>query len=191
MQVILKKDIPQLGRIGELVKVKDGYARNFLIPRSLAMAASTGNLEELEHQKKLVDLHKRKVQKESEGVASTLKSVSITITRKFNDSGKMFGSIAASDVVEALAAKGHTFDRRDIEVEAIKAAGNHSVKVRLPGDVFTTIQLKVEAQVEKAAGAEGKKTKTRSTTKKAKVSKKETESAEATDSTETADSEQE
>ena len=188
MQVILKKDIPQLGRIGELVKVRNGYARNFLIPRSMAVAASTENMKELEHQKKLIDLHKKKVQKESEAFASTLKSVSITISRKFNDAGKMFGSISSSDVAEALSAAGHNFDRRDLEVDAIKGAGDYTVKVRLPGDVFTSIQLNVEAQVEKAAKADGKKAKktrtagAKKTKAKAEAAADETEAKTDTDS---------
>ncbi|MBN8554796.1 MAG: 50S ribosomal protein L9 [Deltaproteobacteria bacterium] len=189
MQVILKKDIPQLGRIGELVKVRNGYARNFLIPRSMAVAASTGNVEELEHQKKLVDLHKKKIQKESEAFAATMKSVSITISRKFNDAGKMFGSITTSDVSESLTAAGHNFDRRDLEVDAIKGAGNYSVKVRLPGDVFTTIQLNVEAQVEKTAKSDGKKTKTRTAGAKKTKAKAETAAADESEAKTDTDSE--
>lgn len=155
MQVILKKDIPNIGRIGELVKVRAGYARNFLIPRSLAVAADAGNMKGLEHQKRVVDFHKKKVQKESESVAATMKGVQVSILRKFNEAGKMFGSISASDVASALTAQGYAVDRKDVDIPVVKAAGSYSVQVRLPGDVFASVSLSIEAEVEKEA-AEGK-----------------------------------
>ena len=102
MQVILKKDISTLGRIGEVVKVRPGYARNYLLPRSLAVAADPGNVKGLEHQKQLVELHKKKVQKESEAFAETLKDVTVKIKKTVNEAGKMFGSITASDVLKEL-----------------------------------------------------------------------------------------
>lgn len=159
MQVILKKDIPQVGRIGELVKVRDGYARNFLIPRSLAVPADPKNIRQLEHQKRIVDLHKKAVQKESEKIAAEMKGISVTIERRVNEAGKLFGSLSTSEIAHELEKKKLNLDKRDIEVETIKAEGTYSVKIRLPGDVYTTVQLTIKGiqeKAEKKAGAKGK-----------------------------------
>jgi large subunit ribosomal protein L9 len=159
MQVILKQDIPQVGRIGEIIKVKDGYARNFLIPRSMAVAANTKNVKLFEHNKRIIELQKKKVQKESEGLVGKLKSVSLKIERRVNESGKLFGSLTSSEIAAELAKINHTFDRRDIELEAVRTAGDYAVKLRLPGDVYATINLTVVGIEDKAdkKAAKGKK----------------------------------
>jgi len=144
MQVILKKDIPQIGRIGDLVKVREGYARNFLIPRHMAVAASASNAKALEHQKRLVEFHKKKVSKESELVAEKLGKVSVKLKRRLNESGKLFGSVGPSEISQELLAQGFTYDRRDIELDPIKVPGSYSAKVRLPGDVFVDIKVLIE-----------------------------------------------
>jgi len=160
MQVILKKDIPQLGRIGEIVKVREGYARNFLVPRQMAVIANPANARNLAHHQKLVDLHKKKVQKESEGVAGTLKKVKLALKGRLNESGKFFGSIGAAEIAQELVTHNFTVDRRDVEVESIKTPGSYAAKVRLPGDVFVEISVEVEGiEDKKAAAAAGKKTK--------------------------------
>jgi large subunit ribosomal protein L9 len=172
MQVILRKDIPELGRMGEIVKVKDGYARNYLIPKALVMAADPGNVIRLEHQKRLVDVHKKKVQKESEEVSAKLSKVQIKIQRRFNESGKMFGSLNTVDLAAELATKGYKVDRRDIEVEEVRGAGETKMRVRLPGDVWTDVSLHIEALPEKgAAKAEVKKIAKGSKSSKAKKAK--------------------
>ncbi|MDB5037342.1 MAG: ribosomal protein [Bacteriovoracaceae bacterium] len=179
MQVILKKDIPQLGRIGELIKVREGYARNFLIPRAYAVAANASNLKGLEHQKLLVEAHKKKVQKESQVVAEKINGTKISIERRFNESGKMFGTLTAADIVIELKKKNHVVDRRDVEFDAIKAPGTYEIKVRLPGDVYASVSLALEAIKEKAAKEEGKKAKTAKAPKAASKTKK--AKAESTD----------
>ncbi len=173
MQVILKKDIPQLGRIGELVKVKEGYARNFLIPRAFAVAASSSNVKALEHNQRIVESLKKKVQKESQTYADKIRGTKIEIERRFNEAGKLFGALSAADVVEELKKKDVSVDRRDIELETIKEAGTYEIKVRLPGDVYTEIKLVLTAIEEKAAKGE-KKTRAKSKTA-AKPRKKNTE----------------
>lgn len=155
MQVILKKDIPQIGRIGELVKVRDGYARNFLIPRSLAVAANPENIRGFEHQKRIVEFHKKKVRKESEQAASGLKTLKVMIERRVNEAGKLFGSLSTSDVAAELDKQNFKVDRRDIEMEAIKTAGEYTLKIRLPGDVFAEISLTVKG-IKEAVKGEGK-----------------------------------
>lgn len=175
MQVILKKDIPELGRIGETVKVRDGYARNYLIPRSLAVAASTSNLRYLEHQKRLVGEQKKKAQKESEALVGQWSSTVVKLERRFNDSGKMFGTVSTSDITEELKKHKIEVDRRNIEIETVKAAGTYDVRVRLPGDVYLTIKLEVIAREEKAP--KEKKARTTKSKKTAATSKASEESS--------------
>ncbi len=182
MQVILKKDIPQIGRIGELVKVREGYARNFLIPRNLAVAASASNVRQMDHQKRLVDLHKKKIQKESEKVAAKIKGTEVTIQRRVNESGKLFGTLTAAEIITELQAKEIVVDRRDIEVETIKAEGTYAIKVRLPGDVFTDVSLIVkgiqDAKETKKAAKGPKKPKAAASKKKDEEATEETASEE-------------
>lgn len=168
MQVILKKDIPQLGRIGELIKVREGYARNFLIPRSYAVPANAANLKNFEHQKRLVEVHKKQVRKDSEAIATKMAGLKIKMERRFNESGKMYGTLTGADVVTELAKKDYAVDKRDVEIEGIKAPGDHTLKVRLPGDVFVEIKLELVALKEKVAKEDTKKTKA-PRTKKTKV----------------------
>lgn len=151
MEVILKKDLPDLGRIGDVVRVREGYARNFLIPRSLAVVASSANKKYLSHQKRLVEDHKKKVRKDSEARLGDLKGVSIKIEKRFNESGKMFGAVSAADIATELKKINIEVDRRSVNVESLKDAGTHQVEVRLPGDVLWTLKVEIEAKVEKAA----------------------------------------
>jgi len=169
MQVILKKDIPQVGRIGEIVKVKDGYARNFLIPRSMAIAANPANLRFFEHQKKLVEFHKKKIRKESEASATKMKGIEVTISRRVNESGKLFGTLTNAEIAHEIEKLGHKVDRRDVELEAIKTAGSFTIKLRLPGDVFVDVALHVKGIEEKVKE------------KKAKVSKEKAKKAKDSD----------
>jgi len=157
MRVILKKDLVNLGKIGEVVQVKPGYARNYLIPRNLASTADSKNVKALGHQKRIVDGIKKKARVESESVAEKLKAVTIKIERRANESGKMFGSITLSDLSSEFVKLGYNFHRRDIEVEAIKEGGEHAIKVRLPGDVFVNVKLLVSLELEKAKPEKKKK----------------------------------
>jgi large subunit ribosomal protein L9 len=184
MQVILKKDIPQLGRIGELIKVREGYARNYLIPRSFAVPANGANLKNFEHQKRLVEVHKKKVQKESLASAEKFKGLSIKLERRFNEAGKMYGAVTSTDIAAELAKKEFVVDRRDVELEMIKAPGEYVVKVRLPGDVFAEITLALVAMKEKAAKEDGKKPRA-PRTKKTKSTAKESAAKESDSDTET------
>lgn len=151
MEVILKRDVPNVGRIGEIVRVKNGFARNYLLPRSLAVVADAGNVKSLEHHKRVIEREKVKVKEESEAKAGDVEKLKITIKKRFNDQDKMFGSVTPLEVTEELKKKGHSFDKRDVEIPEIETAGTYKVKVRLPGDVFTELELKVEAIKEKKA----------------------------------------
>lgn len=179
MQVILRKDVPQLGRIGEVVSVPPGYARNFLFPRNLAVSSAKGNVRGLEHAKRLMEFQKMLAQKESAEVAKKLEKMKLTLTRRFNESGKLFGSISGSDFTEELKTKGYIFDRRDFEFEEMKVAGDYKLKVRLPGDVYAEISVTLEALEEpKAEDKKAKGKGRKATAKKTTKAKTSTEDAE-------------
>jgi large subunit ribosomal protein L9 len=147
MKVILREDVYNLGKSGELVAVKDGYARNYLLPRNLAMLANEANIRQLEHEKRVIDLRQSKAKGVAEQQAKTLAGVSVTIKRKVGDQDKLFGSVTALDVAEALASAGHKLDRRIIHLpEPIRAVGTFPVEVRLHREVTATVTVQVEGE---------------------------------------------
>jgi len=142
MEVILKEDIVNLGKIGEVVRVRDGYARNYLLPRGLVLVANKRNLKSYEHQKKLVGDQKQKFMRQAQSAAGELAEVSLVIPMKVGEEGKLFGSVTNLQIEKALKAKGIAVDRRKIQLdEPIKTAGDHEVHVRLSADL--TVPLKV------------------------------------------------
>jgi large subunit ribosomal protein L9 len=147
MEVILKEDIATLGKIGEVVRVRDGYARNYLLPRGLVLEANKRNLKTFEHQKKIVADQKQKITRHATAVGDQLSGVSLVIPMKVGEEGKLFGSVTTLQIEKALKAKGLNVDRRKIHLEApIKVAGDHEVAVRLSADL--TVQLKVSVVAE-------------------------------------------
>lgn len=147
MEVILKEDIATLGKIGEVVRVRDGYARNYLLPRGLVLEANKRNLKTFEHQKKIVADQKQKITRHAMAVGDQLAGVSLVIPMKVGEEGKLFGSVTTLQIEKALKAKGLNVDRRKIHLEApIKVAGDHEVAVRLSADL--TVQLKVSVVAE-------------------------------------------
>ena len=142
MEVILKEDIVNLGKIGEVVRVRDGYARNYLLPRGLVLVANKRNLKSYEHQKKLVGDQTQKIVRQAQSAAGELAGVSLIIPMKVGEEGKLFGSVTNIQIEKALKAKGLDVDRRKIQLdEPIKTAGDHEVHVRLSADL--TVPLKV------------------------------------------------
>lgn len=142
MEVILKEDIVNLGKIGEIVRVRDGYARNYLLPRGLVLEANKNNLKTFEHHKKIVGDQKQKIMRQAQAVGDQLNGVSLVIPMKVGEEGKLFGSVTNIHIEKALKAKGLNVDRRKIQlVEPIKNAGDYDVPVRLSGDI--TVPLKV------------------------------------------------
>ena len=142
MEVILKEDIANLGKIGDIVRVRDGYARNYLLPRGLVLEANKKNLRTFEHQKKLVGEQKQKVLRQAQSVGDQLNGVSLVIPMKVGEEGRLFGSVTNIHIEKALKAKGLNVDRRKIQlVEPIKNAGDYEVPVRLSGEL--TVPLKV------------------------------------------------
>lgn len=136
MQVILADSIPALGEQGQVVNVKGGYARNFLIPRGLAFAASSVNAAQIAHkQKQLQDLRKRKI-KNDQDLANRISDISVHIAVKVGEEDRIFGSVTSQNIADALAGKGYKVDRRKIQLqEPIRALGVYTVPVRLSGEV--------------------------------------------------------
>ena len=156
MEVILKEDYLALGYIGDTVKVKRGYARNYLIPRGLAVEASNKNDSALKH--KLAAILSKRIKKKSEAEAfgRILQQVTVEFTIKVGAQGKSFGSITAKDIEASLQTLGYQVDRRQIRIgEPIKTAGAHTVEVKLHSEVSIPVQIKVMAATPVAAAADG------------------------------------
>lgn len=147
MQVILKQKVESLGKAGDAVNVSDGYARNFLIPNGLAIEANFKNLSMLENEKKTVLLKAAKEQKKAEALAEKFRDVTCTITRRVGEQDKLFGSVNAKDIHEALLAQGLEVDRKDIVLnEPIKAIGEFPVTLKLSAGVAAEIKVVVAAE---------------------------------------------
>lgn len=146
MEVILREDVVHLGHIGDVVKVKPGYARNFLLPRGLAVLADKRNLGRLEHERRVAGEKRERVLTASKSLAQKLSSTRVTIKARAGEEGKLYGSVTNIDVERALADKGISIDRRRIRLDdPIKALGEHQVPVRLSVGVDTTVTVVVEA----------------------------------------------
>jgi large subunit ribosomal protein L9 len=144
LQVILTKDVDKLGRAGQLVRVKPGYGRNYLLPRGLALLATKANLAQLEHHRREIAAQQAKVRSEHEAKAAQLKSAVVSIPRKVGAEDKMFGSVSGKDIAEALAAQNVEIDRKLIKLdEPIKQIGEHEVEVRFSSDVSVSIKVQV------------------------------------------------
>jgi large subunit ribosomal protein L9 len=144
MKLILREDVPNLGKSGELVNVKPGYGRNYLLPRKLAVLANEANVKQLEHDRAVISARQAKLRGNAEEQAKRIGAVSITIARKVGEQQKLFGSVTALDIAEALASKGQKVDRRHIHLpEPIKSTGTHEGEIRLHRDVTTKIQVDV------------------------------------------------
>ncbi len=147
MKVILHTDVPDLGNIGDMVTVKAGYARNYLIPQGMAVKASTRNLSQLEHQKRMVERHKAKVLLDAESLAKKLENISCTIQVKVGEQDKLYGSVTAKDIEQALATEGVNISKRQIELEEpIKSVGVYTVPVRLHQDIHGKVKVWVVAK---------------------------------------------
>ena len=146
MEVILKEDILNVGKMGEVVRVRDGYARNYLLPRGLVLLANKKNLKTFEHQKKLVADQKQKVMRQAQGAADQLAGVAIVIPMKVGEEGRLFGSVTNIQIEKALKAKGLDIDRRKIHLdEPIRHTGTYMVVVEVVDDVTATVKTMVVA----------------------------------------------
>jgi large subunit ribosomal protein L9 len=144
VKVILRESVPSLGEAGDLVGVKPGFARNYLIPQGKAIVASEARVRELEHHKRVVEEKLARELKALESVRKHLESLDIQISARVGEEGKLFGSVTAPQIAEILAEKGYEVDRRRIVLkEPIKEAGEHRVPVRLHRDLTAEIVVKV------------------------------------------------
>jgi large subunit ribosomal protein L9 len=152
MEVILQQDVENLGTIGDVVKVKPGYARNYLFPRGLALEADAKNLATLEHRKRAMAAKRAKVQKANEAAATKLGNVSLVIEMLAGEEEKLFGSVTNVDVQKALASQGFEIDRKKIHLEApLKTLGDHSATVDLGAGVRVAIKVAVVRKAEEPA----------------------------------------
>jgi large subunit ribosomal protein L9 len=142
MKVILRQDYEKLGKLGELVDVKDGYARNYLFPRKIAYVATPSALRTLEEEKKQATRRVEKEKTSSERLAGQLEKVSLTIQMKVGEDDKLFGSVTSQMIADGIKDKGVTIDKRQIELdEPIKALGIYDVSVKLPGGVAGKVKV--------------------------------------------------
>ncbi len=142
MKIILKEDISNLGTAGTIVNVRDGYARNFLIPRNVAIPATSNNLKSFEHEKRILDGRRVKRLKEAETLKAKLERISCSIAKKVGEQDKLFGSVTAIDIEKAFAAEGFQIDKKDIQLaEPIKALGVFTVPVRIFDDVIANTKV--------------------------------------------------
>ncbi len=147
MQVILRDDVPNLGRPGDVVKVRPGYARNFLLPRSLAVEANPKNLRAFEHEKRLGLLKREAKRSDALKIKERLERLTIEIAARAGEGGKLFGSVTNIDIERALGGQGISIDRRRILLaEPIKELGEFVVPVRVDADVEASLKLKVAAE---------------------------------------------
>ena len=146
MELILREDVPHLGHIGDIVKVKPGYARNYLLPRGLAVEADKRNVKRLEHERRVVGEKRERVVKAAQSEAEkSFRAVRVTVTARAGEEGKLFGSVTNMDLEKALADRGVSVERRRIKlVEPIKTLGEHKVSVHLGAGVNAEITVIVE-----------------------------------------------
>ncbi|MHB8417129.1 MAG: 50S ribosomal protein L9 [Myxococcales bacterium] len=144
MKVILREDVPSLGKAGDVVEVKRGYGRNYLVPRQKAVLATEASLRHVEHEKTVALARKAKQKAAAGDLASKLEAARVSIGRRVGEQDKLYGSVTALDIAEALAAQGLTIDRRSIHLpDPIKQLGDFEVEVRLHSEVVAKIKLTV------------------------------------------------
>lgn len=149
MRIILTQDVKKLGTIGEIVNVKDGYARNFLLPRSMAVVANEANKAELEHQKRVLERKSAKLLAEYKKLAANIEKVSVTIAKKTGEDEKIFGTVTSTELEAKLKEAGVEADRRDIVItEDVKKVGVYTAEVRLHSKVTAKLKFWVVADEE-------------------------------------------
>jgi large subunit ribosomal protein L9 len=147
MEVILREHVDHIGNRGEIVKVADGYARNYLLPRKLALLVTEGNKKQVERERTKFEAKESEERGAAEAVAQRMANVEIVIARKVGETEALFGSVTSADIAEALGAKGFELDRRKLQLrDPIKKLGDYEVPVKLHRDVMTQIKVKVVAE---------------------------------------------
>ena len=144
MEVILRDHVEKLGKRGEIVKVSDGYARNYLLPRKLALPATEGNKKHVERERKIMETREAEEKSQADAIASRLSTIDITIARRVGETEQLYGSVTAADIAEFLKTKGFEIDRRKLILpEPIKTLGEHDVPLKLHREVTAPLKVKV------------------------------------------------
>jgi large subunit ribosomal protein L9 len=147
MEVILREHVDNLGRRGDVVKVAAGYARNFLLPRKLAMLVTAGNRKHIERERFKFEARELEEQKVAEAVAERMANLEIVIARKVGETDALYGSVTSADIADALAARGFAIERRKLQLhEPIKRIGDVDVPVKLHREVTVTVKVRVVAE---------------------------------------------
>jgi large subunit ribosomal protein L9 len=147
MQIILQEDVEKLGTRGQVVEVARGYARNFLLPRNLALEATPGNMKRLEKMRATFAKKEASEKADAQKLADMLSGVSIELVRKSGENDHLFGSVTSADISEALEAKGHKVDKKQIVLaEPIKSIGDYEIPVKLHREVTTSVKLSVKKE---------------------------------------------
>src|ERR671925_285952 len=147
MEVILREHVDNLGRRGDIVKVAEGYARNYLLPRKLALAVTEANKRQIEREQKIAEVREAKEKGDAEALAARLTQVEIEIARRVGDNETLYGSVTSADIAHALQTKGFEIDKRKIQLpEPLKALGEVHVPVKIHREVTAQVRVKVVAQ---------------------------------------------
>lgn len=145
IQIILRQDIDKVGSSGELVKVRPGYARNYLLPRELAVPATRAQINRINHEKAVALVRSEKMKKEAQEIAQKIGAITVKLSRPVGEDNKLFGSVTAKDIHAAATALGVTFERKQMHLaDPIKALGDYEVPVKLLPGVTATLKIKVE-----------------------------------------------
>ena len=147
MEVILREHVEHLGRRGEIVKVADGYARNYLLPRKLALLATEGNKKQIERERAKLEAQEAEEKKVAEAIADRMANLEVVIARKVGETEALYGSVTTADIAEALTAKGFEIDRRKLQLaDPIKKLGDFDLPIRLQREVIATVKVRVVAE---------------------------------------------
>ena len=147
MEVILREHVESLGRRGDVVKVAEGYARNYLLPRNLALAVTENNKRQIEREKKLAEARDREEKSQADAIAQRLAQLDVEIARRVGENDTLYGSVTSQDIAQALKDKGFDIDKRKITLaEPLKALGESTIPVKIHRDVTAQVRVKVVAQ---------------------------------------------
>ncbi len=144
MRVILKDDVKNVGKMGQVVDVADGYARNYLVPRGLAVDANIKNIKSLEHEKRIIEEKAKKTKNSAQDLAHKISTITLTIKAKVGEEGKLFGSVTTMDIAELLKNEGIEIDKKKISLdEPIKRLGSYTVNVKLHPEISTQVNIQI------------------------------------------------
>jgi large subunit ribosomal protein L9 len=144
MKVILREDVRNIGSMGQIIDVADGFGRNYLVPRGLAIEANTKNIKSLEHEKKVIQEKAKKIRNQAQDLAGKISNTTLVIKAKAGEEGKLFGSVTTMDIAEQLKKEGFDIDKKKISMEEpIKRIGSHAVKIKIHPEIATEVKVQV------------------------------------------------